>query len=825
MPRGTACKLVGTMAHPLNRPRFDSRVGRVVEGYALLQPRVTPTLPTDREGSLFQRISSGPAGIDPYASAVSDVYQDLFGEGSYIGKGIYDVEAFEAALEGRVPENALLSHDLFEGIFARAGLVTDIEFFEEFPSHYEVAKVRQHRWARGDWQLLPWIIGRAPDASGTSNRRSIPLIGRWKMLDNLRRALLAPAAFVTLIAGWTLPFASPLIWTGFILGCIAMPPFLQVLIGAIPRRRGISKRSYVRAVGTDLLLAVSHVGLTVTLLADQAWLMTDAIVRTLWRVYGTRRRLLEWVTAAQAKFDFDLGLGSCYRRMKWTVALAAAVGIFVVFHVPEAWPITVPFTLLWALSPLVAYWTSLPPRAAAAQPLSEEEVQALRLIARRTWRFFETFVGPEEHALPPDNFQERPTPVVAHRTSPTNLGLYLLSIIAAHDFGWIGTVDAIERLEATLGTMNGLERFRGHFYNWYDTRDLRPLDPKYISSVDSGNLAGHLIALGQACQEIFRRPLLGPQALSGIADAILLLRQSVGEIADDRRTQTVTRKHLDEAIDALATALSPVPRTPDDWLARFNELESRAHTMADIARTLTAERGDSADVELLAWAEAVRAGIASHMRDLDMAIPWGRVVFGKGPLVSTLARLSLSVPSLADAPDSCESAVSELTLLRERITKDSAQNDALAGIDALMEGLARSGAACEVLQARLGRVLLEVALQLVRRNGLEPSRTCRWRRTRKSQHTAPACTVVGRPNLLDQRVAGRQQLLFNGSLIDLGRKGTLLGRMIQRVLGAEEHQRARQRHVRGSRPGSSAWSPSRPAHGTVTIIDGPDADG
>ena len=228
LPRGAACRLVGTMAHPLNRPRFDPRVGRVVEGYALLQPRVTPTLPTDREGSLFQRISSGPAGIDPYASAVSDVYQDLFGEGSYIGKGIYDVDAFEAALAGRVPENALLSHDLFEGIFARAGLVTDIEFFEEFPAHYEVAVVRQHRWARGDWQLLPWIIGHAPDMGRGRPDASIPLIGRWKMLDNLRRTLSAPAAFLTLIAGWTLPFASPVIWTMFVLATIAIPPLLPV---------------------------------------------------------------------------------------------------------------------------------------------------------------------------------------------------------------------------------------------------------------------------------------------------------------------------------------------------------------------------------------------------------------------------------------------------------------------------------------------------------------------------------------------------------------------------------------------------------------------
>ena len=261
-------------------------------------------------------------------------------------------------------------------------------------------------------------------------------------------------------------------------------------------------------------------------------------------------------------------------------------------------------------------------------------VRTLRLTARRTWRFFETFVGPDDHALPPDNFQEEPTPVVAHRTSPTNLGLYLLSIVAAHDFGWIGTMDAIERLEATLATMNGLERFRGHFYNWYDTRDLRPLDPKYMSSVDSGNLAGHLIVLGQACREIIDRPLLGPMVLSGIADAILLLRQSARAIVDGRRTQTVTRKHLDEALDALTAALTPVPSTPGDWLVRLTELGARADTMADIARTLTAERGDSRDVELLAWAEAVRAAIESHARDLDAAMPWARLVYGRAALKS-----------------------------------------------------------------------------------------------------------------------------------------------------------------------------------------------
>src|SRR4029450_12121623 len=560
-------------------------------------------------------------------------------------------------------------------------------------------------------------LGRARDASGDRTRAPIPPISRWKMLDNVRRTLSAAAAFLTLIAGWTLPFASPVIWTTFVLAAIAIPPLLPVLTGLIPHRRGISKRSHLRGVGMDLVLAVSQVGLTVTLLAHQAWLMTDAIVRTLFRVYVTRRKLLEWMTAAQAKSALSITLGSVYRWMGGAVVLAAVAGILVPFGPPGAWLIAAPFIFLWSTSPVVAHWISLPARVAGAQPLSEDDTRMLRLTARRTWRFFETFVGPEDHALPPDNFQEEPTPVVAHRTSPTNLGLYLLSAIAAHDFGWLGTVAAIERLEATLGTMNHLERFRGHFYNWYDTRDLRALDPKYVSSVDSGNLAGHLVALGQACQDIIDRPLHGPQVLSGIADAILLLRASARAIVDDRRTQTVTRKQLDEALDALTTALSPVPVTPGDWVLRLTELEARAHTLVDIARTLTAERGDSADAELLAWAESLDAGVASHAHDLDTALPWARLVFGNAvshratSLEQALgspavARFFLSLPTLADTPDRCDTAIHELTILRARLASNSAaQSDALTRIDAIIESLARSAAASGTLVRRLSTLV------------------------------------------------------------------------------------------------------------------------
>jgi cyclic beta-1,2-glucan synthetase len=707
LPRGAVNRLVGTLAHPLNRPRFDPHAGRVVEGYGVLQPRVTPPLPTRRESSLFQRLSSGPSGIDPYAAAVSDVYQDLFGEGSYTGKGIYDVDAFESALTGRVPENALLSHDLFEGTFARAGLVTDIELFENAPPHYGVAAARQHRWARGDWQLLPWIVAPGAHAGSTPARTRIPVIGRWKMLDNLRRTLSAPAAFLTLVAGWTLTAASPVVWTTFVLATIALPALLPTITGLIPRRRGISKRSHTRAIGRDLGLAAAQTAFAITMLAHQAWLMGDAIARTLVRVYVTRRQLLEWVTAAQAKSGLRLELRGFYQRMGGSVTLAAAAAVIVAAARPAAWPVALPILALWAAAPAVARWISLPRVTAKTAPLSSGDARALRLIARRSWRFFATFVGPDDHALPPDNFQEEPNPVVAHRTSPTNLGLSLLSTVTARDFGWLGTVDAVERLEAALATMSGLERFRGHFYNWYDTTDCRPLDPKYVSSVDSGNLAGHLIAFGHACREMIDSPVLGRAALAGIEDAALLVRESARARAGDRGPHAAIRLRLDAALDPLLAAVTTIPRTPAEWARRLGELDARARAVTVVARALSEEDRESASADVLVWANALYTGIASHARDLDMMMPWARLLAGSA--TSSLPsgwpgteRLATSLPTLADTPDRCEAAIRELAVLRGRLTVEGdARHDVLDGLDSLIGGLERSAAAAGTLIRRL----------------------------------------------------------------------------------------------------------------------------
>src|SRR6185437_646408 len=289
------------MAHPLNRPRFDSTLGRVVEGYGVLQPRVTPSLSVGVEGSLFQRIFSSNSGIDPYASTVSDVYQDLFGEGSYSGKGIYDIDAFEVALQGRVPDSTMLSHDLFEGIFARSGLVSDIEVIEEFPARYDVAAARQHRWARGDWQLLPWMLGLVRRTMWRGHTGYVTAIGFWKMFDNLRRTLSAPAVLLALLVGWALPLPAALVWTTFLLLTVAMPTILPVVVAVLPRHAVITMRSHFGALWSDVLSAGMQTALLFVFLAHHAWLMTDAIARTLFRLIVSHRRLLEWITAAQSK--------------------------------------------------------------------------------------------------------------------------------------------------------------------------------------------------------------------------------------------------------------------------------------------------------------------------------------------------------------------------------------------------------------------------------------------------------------------------------------------------------------------------------------------
>ncbi len=613
LPRGAVRRLVGKMAHPLNMPRYDTSRRRVIDGYAVLQPRVTPSLPVGREGSLFQRVVSGMTGINAYDTAASDLYQDLFGAGSYAGKGIYDIDAFEVALADRVPDDSLLSHDLFEGTFARSGLVSDIEVIEEFPSDYSTAAARNHRWARGDWQLLPWIFGRAD--LDTLGQHTLPLLGIWKMLDNLRRTLSAPACIASLIAGWLLPMPAALAWTIFVVGTISLPALLPVLAVVIPQQTRIKRHGHFRALGADLWLAVLQIALALTFLAHQASLMIDAILLTLYRLFFSHRNLLEWVTAAETETRPRVGLAKNYRKMRGCVLFAVGMMFLLGLAEAAAWWVAAPFLLLWTASPAIALWISITPSVAGRLPLSSADSRQLRGVARSTWRYFETFVTADDNMLPPDNFQEDPRPVVAHRTSPTNIGLYLVSIVSAKDFGWLGIRDAIERLEATLATMAGMTKHRGHFYNWYDTRDLRPLEPRYVSSVDSGNLAAHLIAVSNACGEWRQSVPSYPIICAGVHDALLLAREHLSEVAGS--SQTAFRRNLDQALDIFADAVVSPPPISSGLAVRLSELAARAAAAHAATEALISSEPEGSFDALRYWVDAAAQSVTSWRRDVE----------------------------------------------------------------------------------------------------------------------------------------------------------------------------------------------------------------
>lgn len=608
-------RLIGKMAHPLNESRLDPVSRRVVEGHAVLQPRIATALPEVGEGSTYQRVFSSMSGIDPYSAAISDVYQDLFEEGSYAGKGIYAIDSFEAALSNRVPDSTLLSHDLFEGVFARAGLVSDIEVVEAYPYRYDVASLRYYRWARGDWQLLPWILGWSFLLGPSSTQSAtMPASGRWKMVDNLRRTVSPLTCLLALVAGWLLPFKAAAVWTVFVVATIALPSFAPALAGILRRRAGFSLRSHFRAVGSDFYLALVQSLLIAALLAHQAWLMGDAIVRTLIRLFVTRRNLLEWTPAAQATIGREPSIATYYRWMAGAVLIGLAAPAAAWMSKDQTWLLALPFTILWVASPAIAQRVSRPSVGRPTPMPSAADKSALRLTARRTWRFFEGFVTAEEHSLPPDNFQETPSAVVAHRTSPTNMGLYLLATASAHDFGWIGLADTIERLEATLATMGSLVRFRGHFFNWYDTRDLRPLNPQYVSSVDSGNVAGHLIALANACEEW--RDLDVAVRLQGLCDALDVMGEESASLRDRRHMETVTWRQFDDALATLRADAAHSATSPAEVVDQFARLAAAADTLLDVTTAVAGERGDGAGSDMLYWMQASRNTIASHERDL-----------------------------------------------------------------------------------------------------------------------------------------------------------------------------------------------------------------
>ena len=597
LPRDAARQLVSIMAHPLNRPVFDDEGGIVAEGYGILQPRVGVSLPSARR-SLFVRLFAGDTGIDPYTREVSDVYQDLFQEGSFIGKGIYDVDAFERAVKGRFPENTILSHDLLESCFARSALVSDVEFYEGYPSRYNVDVDRRHRWIRGDWQIAQWLFSRVPSSDTGFIANPLSVLSQWKILDNLRRSLVPVAMMMFILGSWFLLPTSAAFALWLLFAMITLPGLLSSIVNLFNRPTDLPLAMHLRGVVGSLGRQLGQTGLTLTFLPYDAFISLDAIGRTMVRMLMTHKRRLEWRTSSDVEKKKPIDLSFFYVTMWIAPIMAVATVLFLIRMHPASLILTVPIPCLWLVAPFITWLISRPIKS-ATPGLTTDQLTFLNHTARKTWHFFETFVTQEENWLPPDNFQEVPSPTIASRTSPTNMGLAVLANLAARDLGYLSTGGLIHRTQDAITTMQSLERYQTHFYNWYDTRTLKPLIPLYVSSVDSGNLAGHLLTLASGLREVADEKIYTPQIFAGLRDTVGVLRELAQE-------NTALNKLYSELIQA-----------PSGMLAGFTLLKTTVDQAKIIAVDLESEKAEVRD-----WALTFKQNCEENLNDMLFLAPW-----------------------------------------------------------------------------------------------------------------------------------------------------------------------------------------------------------
>ena len=683
LPPGAAHRLAGTLAHPLNRAVYDEKTGQVVSGYTVLQPRME-IHPRSANHSWFTRIFAGDTGLDLYTLAVSDAYQDLFGEGIYVGKGIYNVDDFERSVDQHIPENSVLSHDLLEGLMGRAALVTDITMIEDYPSNYFIQVLRMRRWIRGDWQLLPWLIrpGRF--------RVNFSAIDRWKLIDNLQRAMLAPMLLTLFLFGLiALPGLTGL-WTALVLLFLGIPLITSTIRAAIQVVGGELPGAAVRPLGWNLLRWL----LAVTFLPYEAYISLDAILTTLYRLLISHRNLLQWTTAAQTARLF----GTSERgNLAWqklslisllTIGLAAGIQLFygVSGKAAPAFIYATPVLLLWLLSPFIVRRINQPIIPYQA-PLNEEQTDLIRQVTRRTWGFFERFVGPSDNWLPPDHYQETPVGKIAHSTSPTNMGLLLTSTLAAYDLGYLDQLELVTRLTTTIDTFDKLERFRGHFLNWYDTLTLQPLHPRYISAVDSGNLAACLIIISQACQAMPRETLFRWELWRGYLDTLASLTDTLVEMRKPEFDQQVGE--IIQRITDMRAAVLDVQTDTHRWYALYQR--ASGPFWQDISKRLMelVTVGHSAfTLEMLRKLQEVAAQVERHHiaveRTIRELVPWIPLVETvperlREPQFSNALNVLLADlaknPALGQIEGQANNGTARLFALRELLSANGPQAD------------------------------------------------------------------------------------------------------------------------------------------------------
>ena len=626
LPRDSAWKIVGTIAHPLNHALYSEKKQRVVEGYGILQPRVAVSLPHGNS-SLYARTHGHEPGIDPYTRAVSDVYQDLFHEGSFIGKGIYDIDAFEQSLNNRFPENRILSHDLLEGSYARCGLLSDVQLYEEYPSRYDDDMKRRHRWIRGDWQIASWLLPLVPGSGKHVIKNPISALSRWKIFDNLRRSLVPISILLLLLFGWIIS-PSPLFWTLSIITIVILPS-LVTFFWEIWRKPDdvLLLQHAILAIRFSSHNFLQHV-ITLAALPYEAFVNLDAIIRTNWRMLISHKKLLQWNPSSNISKTNSKNLFSEYLLMWFSPFLALLIFGYLSYDHSLNLVISLPVLIAWVIAPAIAWKLSLPYEVHEVN-LTDTQKTFLYKLARKTWSYFENFVVQEDNWLPPDNYQESPVVRTAHRTSPTNIGLSLLANLSAYDFGYVSPGQLIERTSNTMSTMQRLERYRGHFYNWYDTQSLLPLIPKYISSVDSGNLAGHLLTLKQGLLAVSNQKIVSPRLFEGLRDTIDVLVEKIGK--------EVLPEYFLADIESACSSQPIILQTMKlyiDKLTRGSE---------EILRSMKTNSED----ESFLWAQALTNQCRNAHDDLMTMAPWLLLPEPTGKL-EELNHIILGIPTLSE---------------------------------------------------------------------------------------------------------------------------------------------------------------------------------
>jgi cyclic beta-1,2-glucan synthetase len=662
LPRDSAALLIGAMAHPLNHPYFDEKLGRVTEGYGILQPRVGISVPSASR-SRFARLFAGEPGIDPYTHAVSDVYQDVFAEGSFVGKGIYDVDVLRKAIHRKFPENRILSHDLLEGGHARAGLLSDVMLFEEYPSSFTADVSRRSRWIRGDWQIAPWLLPRVLGIEGLRAANPISSLSRWKILDNVRRSLLPGALLTLLIAGWMLPTGA-LFYTLLVIGILLLPAVLNGAAELTRRPADLPLDQHLRLVSDAISRQLLQQAFTLACLPFEAFISLEAIGRTVVRMLITRRKLLEWRTARDAQRNARNDIAGFYLSMWVQPAIAIVTALILNAVRADARVVAAPILTLWLFAPAIAFSLSQPARIRRPR-LSSDDLVFLGSVARLTWRFFETFVGSIDNDLPPDNYQEDPPQGAAHRTSPTNIGVSLLANLAAYDFGYIPVAEVIARTTRTLATLDKLQRYRGHFYNWYDTRTLEPLRPLFVSTVDSGNLAGHLLTLAAGLQGLAAQKIFRPVVFSGLGATLSILLEAAHAPNAGVAAEIVTR------LEALGEDLADAPGT-------LSESRPILQQLLAACGELISTFGPDESAELVWWAQALERECRQFSDEVNRIATWLEPLrLSEMPSLNDVAQLESTLPADSNSALGSE-ARAALTAASENAAKTISELNQLA---------------------------------------------------------------------------------------------------------------------------------------------------